>query len=383
MNAKKTGMTIRKKLCFSYFFIVVLLIVTGLIGIYYVRKVYTNSNDIYANHLKPVEYMKSISQNLKDIDKCIVHIVGGIELEGEQDCSIQIKEEMDANAQLIEQCSQINIADKKLYEECSQQILELNKQIYDFLECMDSGNQKELSVLYERDIIPARDLVYNKIESVINSTIEDAAIESADNRRIIRSTTWLISIFMVVSVVIAIVITVVMSNHFTTKLNSIQLLARRISEYNMTDDIASVGNDEFGKTMKALNESQFMVRDLLEKIIADSVTISDMGEEVSLAVRKSGQRIEHTNVRILEYDEKAKQVDIKLKEVMEKDTLDADTIALLKHVLEKSTKAKEILDESRTELSSIAMYLEQIGITSDYQNEIANRHKEQVTKFKV
>jgi len=42
-----------------------------------------------------------------------------------------------------------------------------------------------------------------------------------------------------------------------------------------------------------------------------------------------------------------------------------------------------IREEARTELSNIVTYLEQIAVTSDYQNEIANNHKEQVKKFKI
>ena len=50
---------------------------------------------------------------------------------------------------------------------------------------------------------------------------------------------------------------------------------------------------------------------------------------------------------------------------------------------ENLDNAKAILEQVRNELSNIASYLEQIGITCDYQNEISMSHKEQVNKFKI
>ena len=126
-----------------------------------------------------------------------------------------------------------------------------------------------------------------------------------------------------------------------------------------------------------------MMRELLEKIIEESATLSDTGEEVSMAVRKSGQRIENINVDVLQSGKVIDEMDVVVKEILENSSLDEGIVDRLNKVLKKSDGAREILQETRSELSSVAMYLEQIGITSDYQNEIANSHKEQVKKFKV
>jgi methyl-accepting chemotaxis protein len=126
-----------------------------------------------------------------------------------------------------------------------------------------------------------------------------------------------------------------------------------------------------------------MMRDLVEKIIDESASISDAGEDVSLAVRKVNQRIEQINIQVLSSSEMATETDSTIRKILENRNLDEDVVDKLNQVLETSDNAQNILSETRAELSSLAVYLDQIGITSDYQNELANSHREQVQKFKV
>ena len=80
MREKKKRMRIRKKLLISYFSIVALIVVVGILGIYNIHAVYKNGADIYVNNLKSVEYLKSINQNVKEIDQCIISMM--TELDG-------------------------------------------------------------------------------------------------------------------------------------------------------------------------------------------------------------------------------------------------------------------------------------------------------------
>ncbi|MBQ9983144.1 MAG: methyl-accepting chemotaxis protein [Lachnospiraceae bacterium] len=380
--------TIRRKLLFSYFLMILLLVITGLVGITYIRRVYTNGNKIYERDLKTIETLKSLSQNIKEIDQKVLHFSGGLDWEHEHDCVAVIRDVIDENQQLFvygrdvysyefaqdekTQYEQIGVKLDLYYEKVDEMIAK-------------TGQESEAQVLkfYQDSVLPLKEDTDESIEKLVSHHLEIARQRNADNRRMYGNVIWIIAGILIVAVVIATGISISMSNHFTSKLNAIQMLARRISEYNMEDEIIVDENDEFGKTMVALNESQFMVRDIMKKIIEESATISDMGEEVSLAVRKAEQRIESANVKMLDFDEKAQGVDAIVQKAMESRALDEETMHALEKAMAESVGAKEILAETRVELSNIAIYLEQIGITSDYQNEIANSHKEQVGRFRV
>lgn len=385
MTEKKLRMSIRKKLLLSYFSIVVLILVIGIIGIYNLQEVYSNGNEIYVNNLKAVEYLKSINQNVKEIDQYVVSMMSDLDLKYHDEYVEQISNIQDDNKTLMEQYSRLKITDleKRRYNQCRISILTFNKQIASIMEQINAGDTDAALGTYEQELIPVKACTYELIEAVVELSTANAQSKNEENKRIHENLIWMIGIIMLLSVIVAICITINMSNYFTSKLTAIQCLARRISEYNISDDIQGMENDEFGETMEALNESQFMMRSLLEKIIEESATISDTGEEVSLAVRKSGQRIENINVKVFQSGEVTEQMDSAVKQILENRSLDAETVTMLNDILKKSDKARDILVDARSELSSVAMYLEQIGITSDYQNEIANSHKEQVKKFKV
>lgn len=385
MTEKKSGMSIRKKLLLSYFSIVALILVVGMIGIYNVREVYSNGNEIYINNMKSVEYLKSINQNVREIDQCVISMMSNLNLEYHTEYTEQIAKLQEDNKMIMEEYSQLEITDleKRRYNQCRLSILTFDKQIDSIVESINKGDMEGALGTYEQELMPAKACTYELIEAVVALATANAQSKNEENKRIHENLIWMSGIIMLLSVIVAVFITIRMSNYFTSKLAAIQRLAKRISEYNISDDIRGMENDEFGETMEALNESQFMMRDLLEKIIDESATISDTGEEVSLAVRKSGQRIENVNVKVLQSGEVTEQMDDVVRQILENRSLDTDMVERLNMLLEKSDEAREILVDARTELSSVAMHLEQIGITSDYQNEIANSHREQVKKFKV
>lgn len=351
---KKKRISIRRKLLLSYFAIVLLIILVGVIGGYYIRAVYQNGNDIYVHNLASVDYLKSISQNVKEIDWYIVSMMSDLGKSQSDKYQQSIQKLQADNDTLMEEYEKLRLSamEKRRYQQCRLSILTFNKQIDSILEQLKNQKTKAAILQYQQELTPAKACTYELVEAVVEMATARAQQKNENNRVIFNNIIWMISAIILVAAFAAVAIAVKMSSYFTSKLLSIQRLAQRFSEYNVSGDITDTDNDEFGETMEALNDSQFKMRELLEKIIEESADISDAGVEVSQAVRKSNRRIEEINVKI--YD-----------------------------VMEQNTNTKEELKQVQAELSNIAMYLEQIAITSEHQNEIATGHKQQVEKFKV
>jgi methyl-accepting chemotaxis protein len=385
MVKRKSGLSIRQKLMISYFSIVVLILVIGGVGIYNIREVYDNGNAIYENNLQSVEFLKSINQNVKEIDQCVISMMSLLDDDYHDKYLNEISDLQQQNSDLMDRYSKLSVTklEKRRYNQCRLSILTFDKHINNIVEYIQQGDMDMAVAAYEQELMPAKASTYELIDAVVDISTGTASDKNEENYTIYRNNVWLISAVMVLAVVIALVITLSMSSYFVNKLINIQLLAKRISEYNISDDITATNDDEFGQTIQALNDSQFMMRDLVEKIIDESASISDAGEDVSLAVRKVNQRIEQINIQVLSSSEMATETDSTIRKILENRNLDEDVVAKLNQVLETSDNAQNILSETRAELSSLAVYLDQIGITSDYQNELANSHREQVQKFKV
>lgn len=385
MREKKKRMRIRKKLLISYFSIVALIVVVGVLGIYNIHSVYKNGNEIYINNLKSVEYLKSINQNVKETDQCIISMMTALDSSNHVKYMTTITSLRKKNEQLMEQYEKISISDmeRKRYQQCRLSILSFNKQIEEMLGSMKEGEKDTALQRYEQELMPVKACTYELIDAVVDMATSFAEQKNKDNKEIYQRLIWMICLVGGIAVVAAIIITVYMNNYFTSKLIAIQHLAKRISEYNVSDDILGTENDEFGETMEALNDSQFKMRELLEKIISESADISDTGVEVSAAVRKSNQRIEAVNVKLYDAESILVNVCDHLDELMGNRELSQELVSAIQELMDYEQTAKEEIKDIQSELSSIAMFLEQIGITSDYQNEIATGHKQQVEKFKV
>lgn len=385
MKNKRIRLSIRVKLLISYFAIVVFIIFVGSTGIYTIHRVYSNGNEIYINNLKSVEFLKSINQNVRGIDQCVISMMSELDELHHAEYKEEISELQREIAELLEDYEELEVSDleERRYNQCRLSILTFNKQIEAIVASIEGGNADMAVMQYEQELVPAKACTYELVDAVVELCNVSAESKNNENRSIYNNIIWLMAAIMIISVLIAITLTIFMSQYFTSKLMAIQRLAKRISEYNVSDDIMGGSNDEFGQTMEALNDSQFMLRDLLEKIVNGSADISETGEEVSLAVRKSNQRIEEANVKV--YDAEVMTGDVRqlADEILDNRSLEKETADKVKDVLLKVSLAEEELQDVQTELTGIAMYLEQIGITSDYQNEIANEHKKQMNKFKV
>lgn len=385
MTEKKVRISIRKKLLISYLGIVALILLIGIIGVYNIREVYSNGNEIYVNNLKEVECLKSIHQNVKEIDQCVVSMMSELDKKYHANYKKTIQKLNQENQELLEQYSGLEISalEKRRYQQCQLSIMTFDKQIESIMSLLESGEKEEAVTKYEQELMPAKACTYELIEAIVELATKNAGMKNEENHQIYQNLIRIFAIAMIVSVFIAVAITVYMNRNFSSKLKKIRQLAERIAEYNISDDIEEVDNDEFGETMAALNESQFMIRDLVEKIIGESSAIGDIGEEVSQAVRKSNMKIEAVNVDVYKAEDMTDEMEVLLNDSLKNRSLDQETVALLQEIIRRCLSNKANLQEVQSELTGIATYLDQIGITADYENQIANSYRELVQKFKV
>lgn len=385
MIKRRFEISIRKKLLLSFFTIAAFILVVGSLGIYNVQKVYNNGDKIYDNNLKAVEYLKSIHQNTKEIDQNVIGMMSDLDEKYHTVYKETIESMQQENQDLLEKYSKLEITklEERRYNQCRLSILSFDKQINSIVELLDRKERDVALIQYEQELMPIKACTYELVEAIVELSTENARIKNEENRQVYMGLVAISGIVMVLTIVIAIIITLSVSSNFTGKLRRIQTIANSFSEYDMSLAIEDIGNDEFGETMAVLNESQFMLRDLLEKIIEESATIDDVGDEVAQAVRKSNLKIEAVNVDVYRTEDMAEEVEFMVKDALENKNLDTDMKALLLEILRRCTSSKDNLQEIQFELSGIATYLEQIGITADYQNKLASQHMEQVKKFKV
>ena len=69
---KKRWVSIRGRLFNSYLIMVIIILMLSALGVHAIYRIYSNGSTIYYNHMRAVEYLKSVSQNLREIDRDLV-----------------------------------------------------------------------------------------------------------------------------------------------------------------------------------------------------------------------------------------------------------------------------------------------------------------------
>jgi methyl-accepting chemotaxis protein len=355
----------------------------GISSIYHVKHVYENGKTIYEDNLNAVDYLMTLDTNIWMTDQVVVRMVKHVGDDTMTDNKAYIENLREKSSKIIEDYEALNLSklEKKRYKQCKLSIISFNQYVDTVIKYVDEGNVTEASEVYTRELIPVENSVYEFLDATSELASNRASDKNADNRSFYVRTINIIVVTMVIIVAFGVIISLRVSNSYTKKLNKIQEWADRVAKYDMSNDIEIHSNDEFGVTAKSLNDSKFMLKEILSKIKNETETLSQSEEDVGEAIKKVKDRIEAINLTELQYDEDANQLAALIKKTMQLYPLDEEMIKEWNVVLERLDNNLLLADESSKELMSIVTYLEQICVVADYQKKIIEKQKEHTDKF--
>ncbi len=375
---KKTVLSIRQKLSLSYLILVFFIFLIGSVGAFSIYMVNRNGSMIYSDHLQAVNILRNLNQNLWEIDRDVVLLTTDTGTDSKTDYIYNIRMRQTENGQLLIAYSQITPDDAQ-FEDCRSQIEAYDNKVNSILDGLDmmDNTQESVSAIesLEQDVsVLLDDMIARSIEAADNC--------NAENQRIFNTIIKTVIIVCLAAAAIAALIAVYISSYLTKRLETIRSFAKRMAEYNISDDIEDVSDDEIGRTMVALNDSQFMIRELIEKIVNETTIMSDMGEDISAALRRIKERLQSVSMMIMQSGQMANGMDSTLSEVLASGEVEENAAASLRKLLPISEEARTMLVDAMGEMNSINMQLEQIAVTSDHQNELANDNRERIQQFR-
>ncbi len=381
--ARRNKKGIHRQLILSFLIIIFMTIVVGISSIYHVKHVYENGKTIYEDNLNAVDYLMTLDTNIWMTDQVVVRMVKHVGDDTMTDNKAYIENLREKSSKIMEDYEALNLSklEKKRYKQCKLSIISFNQYVDTVIKYVDEGNVTEASEVYTRELIPMENSVYEFLDATSELASNRASDKNADNRSYYVRTINIIVVTMVIIVAFGVIISLRVSNSYTRKLNKIQEWADRVAKYDMSNDIEIHSNDEFGVTAKSLNDSKFMLKEILSKIKNETETLSQSEEDVGEAIKKIKDRIEAINLTELQYDEDGNQLAALIKKTMQLYPLDEEMIKEWNVVLERLDNNLVLADESSKELMSIVTYLEQICVVADYQKKIIEKQKEHTDKF--
>lgn len=385
-SQKRIKLSIRQKMLASYLVLVAVIMLLGVIGLESLYRVYTNGNTIYYHHMQAVAQLKSVSQNLREIDRNLVILSSRVGHKDDAEYRFMIRKLQTENEQYLHEYEQLTTSDmeNRRYRQCRLSVMSFNKQVDRVMEMTEiHHNEHTLYATYEQELAPTKVAAFEIIDATVELALRNAEVKNVQNEQIFTKIIIAVNSIALLAILAAITIAVVMSRYFTRRFDSIQQLARRMGEYDISDNLKELPQDELGDTMRALNDSQFMIRDFMDHIVSETDEMGDMGKDISDAIRHVKNRIQEENIQMLKASDHDLQTDPLVKEIMGRCAGDERVLECCRELLEMSHYAREARSKGRATLANLTMVLEQIAITSDHQNEIVASHRMQVSRFKT
>ncbi|MCR4717823.1 MAG: methyl-accepting chemotaxis protein [Lachnospiraceae bacterium] len=385
MARNRISKGIHKQMLASFSLIVVLMIIVGVCSVMHIRRVYVNGNTIYEDNLMAIDYLKSISENVKEIDQYTTRIIKRIGKDTMAENKAVIEIIRAENDQIMDKYEALELTEleKRRYKQCRLSVISFNKYIDDMIKLAEQGNTVAASNMYEEELLPVEACTYELIDAATELASKRASQKNADNRSYYTRTTEIITIITIIVVILSIIVSNRIREIYSNKLKKVREWADGLAQYNLSNELTVTSDDEFGASAKKLNDAQFMIRELLSRVIDESISMSDIGTTIAKGAQKSKDRIEAINLMELQYEEDGEQLTSLIKKTMEQCPLDSQMIAEWNVVLKRLDENINLADESSKELMSIATYLDQIRIEAEHQNELIVNHKNELKKFRV
>lgn len=382
---KRRRFSIRQKMMISYMTLVIMVLCLGVIVAASVYRIHTNASIIYDNHMRAVQSLKSVSQNLREIDRNLVILSMDAGQYEDSEYVFTIMTVQNENEHLLHDYEKLVGGEMELrrYRQCRLCVMAFNEQVDRIIELVEDGSDNIAYAAYEHELTPVKAAAFEMLDATAEMAIRNAEKINAENQRIFSLVIVAASIIVLTSIAAAVTIAIAMSRYFNRRFDSVQELIRRMGAYDVSEDLRELPGDELGETMRVLNDYQYMLRESISRIRAETDEMDDMGRDVSASVRDAKTRVQGTD-NGLEACADAIRESAKIAEtLLERNVLSEADAAQLRHLVELSGNADACLSGLCEKMADLDMFLEQIAVTADQQNEIASAHREYILRFKT
>lgn len=376
---RKVRISVRAKLAVSYILFLLVIFAIGLVGLYNMGRIYENGNKIYENNLRSVNLLETVNQMVRETNLCIRDALEN----ADKNVGTDVEQLRNETQELLTSYERIESTDmeKRRYKQCRLSIQTFDKQLDNIIKQIQDGNVEAAEQRYYQELAPVRACTYELLDAIVELTEKNAEAKYLDNQEMYQRIRYMVIVLIIGSMLLAMVIAFYINHMLKNRLSSIGLLAERLSEYDISEDIENITADEFGDITEVLNNAQLMLRDLITKITEESEDMSAIGLDLSESVRRSEAQIEQINLVLYDVETEIGWIEEMCKEWITH-TEGESKVGAVKTV-DICTKQREKLNHIQSELSRVISYISQIGIIIEQQNEISELHKEQIGKFKI
>jgi methyl-accepting chemotaxis protein len=295
MNLFK-NLKISQKLIFSFIIVSLFTGVIGLTGVLSMQKIGDNATSMYNNNLVPIVKIKTIRENLLEIEKITLNIMNPTQRDKIQEEQTKIIELSNEDNQLIEEYKKVisSEEEKQLFDSLEKglQAYRISReQLIKLVE--DNKYEQANSLAVETDKL-CQD-VLDIITKLVNNNVKQASDANTKNNTIFITSRSIMSLLSIFFLIISVLLGLSISTMISRRVNTVVKFAEDVANGDLSKNIKITINDELGNMAKALNEAVNNMKVLISQISETSTTLNTDSEMLSATSEEILSNMESSN----------------------------------------------------------------------------------------
>jgi methyl-accepting chemotaxis protein len=295
MNLFK-NLKISQKLIFSFIIVSLFTGVIGLTGVLSMQKIGDNATSMYNNNLVPIVKIKTIRENLLEIEKITLNIMNPTQRDKIQEEQTKIIELSNEDNQLIEEYKKgiSSEEEKQLFDSLEKglQAYRISReQLIKLVE--DNKYEQANSLAVETDKL-CQD-VLDIITKLVNNNVKQASDANTKNNTIFITSRSIMSLLSIFFLIISVLLGLSISTMISRRVNTVVKFAEDVANGDLSKNIKITINDELGNMAKALNEAVNNMKVLISQISETSTTLNTDSEMLSATSEEILSNMESSN----------------------------------------------------------------------------------------
>lgn len=288
------NLSIKAKLLTGFFFLVLLIAVTGFFGKFGITNIADNAEEIYSYNLQSIDELHLIKENFLDEIALIQNAILDEDASKTEDAIEIINTYVSTNSTYIEAYSKKSMTDdeKEVFNDFKSSLENYIAVKSNTLDLLKEGNYAEASSK-RSEVAEARDDMFEALNKLI-SINQDLAKESNESNAIdYKMTIKIMHIILVIGFMLATTIGITLSVYITKTINKGLLFAEALGNGDLTYSLQSKSNDELGKLIKALNNAKEKMSNVIENIVDQAQGVTASSEELSATLEEMSSNFEN------------------------------------------------------------------------------------------
>jgi methyl-accepting chemotaxis protein len=290
------NLKIRFKLILCFFIVALFVAVVGIIGIFSMNKIITNSNILYTEDFQSLKDLQQFNSNTLHIRLEIIDLIINKDASKVNETKTNINTFRKQNDEIIKNYGQTDLSDdeKKTYEEVKANLTDY-RNLCDQTINLVSEEKYDDAMNLSKECADIREKLTNNIDKLVQISEEEAVERNDSNSSTYSSCLHLMIIVIAFGFIISIILGIIIAMITASSLKKVLIYARFLESGDLTHYIQLNTEDELGDLAKALNSANTNIKELIGKIIDGANHISSSGQELSATTQEVSAKMEEIN----------------------------------------------------------------------------------------